>query len=139
MTSLRTIRSLALLASVAAAIAFSPFAHAEEGEGGGGDLQKKIQAKMEKILELMRANEAALLKLSTGKAAATKKVDVEVPDAPKAEGASGTKGSDGAGASGEGTSGKDVTKEIEKLLESVTHKGGSIPDEIKQLIEMIPL
>ena len=118
---------------------FAPAAHAEEE--AGGDLKKKIQAKMEKILELMRENEAALLKLSTGKAAATKKVDVEVPEADGkkgsgqkgAEGASGSAGS--AGAKGDGA----AAKEIEKLLETLSKKGGIIPDEIKQLVEMIPL
>ena len=122
---------------------FAPAAYAEDGADDGGDLKKKIQAKMEKILALMGENEAALLKLSTGKATATKKVDVEVPDADGkkgagSEGASGAAG--GSGSSGAaGATGKSASEEITKLLETVTKKGGSIPDEIKQLVEMIPL
>ena len=139
MTPLRT---LALFGLLAAAIAFSPSAYAEEGEGGGAndELKKKIQQKMEKILELMRENEAALLKLSTGKAAETKKVDVEVPEGTSSA-KKDPKGSDGA--SGEkgksGSKGEAAGKKIEELLAGLSKKGGSIPDEIKQLIEMIPL
>lgn len=153
MKPLPKLRSLALFALVAAALAFAPSAYApsayaEDGPEAGGDLKKKIQEKMEKILQLMRENEEALLKLSTGKAAETRKVDVEIPDGDAkkgggsdgaksdgAEGASGSSGSKGAA----GSTGEDAVKKMEQLLESVSKKGGSIPDEIKQLVEMIPL
>ena len=117
---------------------FAPTAHAEEGEAAGGDLKKKIQQKMEKILKLMRENEEALLKLSTGKSAKTKRVDVDVPPPDGAGNKGGASGATGTSGS-EGASGKDAAKELEKLLETVSEKGGSIPSELKQLVEMIPL
>lgn len=147
MKPLPKLRSLVLFALIAAALAFAPAAYAEDGEQGGGDLKKKIQEKMEKILQLMRDNEAALLKLSTGKAATTRKVDVEIPDGTTSKGSgsgdpSGDK-ADGSSGKSDGSSGaakgEDAVKQMEKLLESVSKKGGSIPDEIKQLVEMIPL
>jgi len=133
-----SIRSIALLLMLAGAVLLAPSAFAEEGEGEGpgNDLKKKIQAKMEKILKLMRDNEAALLKLSSGKAAATRKVDVEVPEG-QPQGGADKNGEAKKG--GEGAEGENAAKEIEKLLESVSKKGGSIPDELKQLVEMIPL
>ena len=130
--------SPALAIVVAGALAFfAPAAHAEDG--AGGDLKKKIQEKMEKILKLMRENEAALLKLSTGASAKTKRVDVEVPEGDSsAGGSSGASGAKGASGS-EGAGGEDAAKELEKLLETVSKKGQSIPGELKQLVEMIPL
>lgn len=148
MKPLPKLRSLALFALIAAALAFAPAAYAEDGEQGGGDLKKKIQEKMEKILQLMRDNEAALLKLSTGKAATTSKVDVEIPDSTTSKGSgsgdeSGDKSGDKSGGKSGGSSGtakgEDAVKEIEKALESLSTKGGIIPDEIKQVVEMIPL
>ena len=134
-----SIRSLALLVMLAGAVLLSPAAFAEDGEGAGNDLKKdlkkKIRAKMEKILKLMRDNEAALLKLSTGTAAKTRTVEVEVPEGQP----EGGKAGEGAAGTKSGPSGEGAVQEIEKLLESVSKQGGSIPDELKQLVEMIPL
>jgi len=130
-----SIRSLALLVMLAGAVLLSPAAFAEDGEGAGDDLKKKIRAKLEKILKLMRDNEAALLKLSTGTAAKTRKVEVDVPEGQPQGGEAGK----GDAGSKSGPSGESAVEEIKKLLESVSKKGGSIPDELKQLVEMIPL
>ena len=138
MKPLPKLRSLALFALIAAALAFAPAAYAEDGEQGGGDLKKKIQEKMEKILQLMRDNEAALLKLSTGKAATTSKVDVKIPDEIP-DGTTGKGSGSGDKSGGSSGKGEDAVKEIEKALESLSKKGGTIPDEIKQVVEMIPL
>jgi hypothetical protein len=112
-------------------VAWAPVARAEDEPGG--DLKAQIKKKMEAILELMRANEEALLKLSTGSAAETKRVDVPVP-----EGEQGGQAESGNGAAG-GQQGKEAAEALRRLLDDQRSKGGRIPDELKQLVEMIPL
>jgi hypothetical protein len=116
----------------------APTAIAEEG--GGDDLEKKIKAKMERILELMKKNEEALLELSTGSAAETKRVDVPVPPAEGTEGPAGNQGSSGADGKGEGKStGAEAEKALRELAEGQRKEGGTIPGELRELVELIPL
>ena len=95
-------------------------------------MKARIKKKMERILELMSKNESALLKLSTGSTAKTRKIDVPVP--PGEEGA-GNAGS----SSGSAGAGNEAADELAKLASSARKEGGMIPDELKQLVEMIPL
>lgn len=135
---------IALLLLPLLMLAFAVPAWAEDEEGAKNDLKARIQKKMAGILELMKQNEAALLKLSTGKSAATKKVDVEVPD-PQAAGSSSDGASGGSSSGGEGTSGAagtkggEIGKKLDELIRGQRKTGGTIPDELKQLVEMIPL
>lgn len=122
------LRPYALAGLLGLCVALAPSAFAEEEEGN--DLSKQIQEKMEKILELMKSNETALLKLSTGKEAVTKKVDVPVPPGEKAP-----KG----GGGGAGLSQDEIAKRLEELIGTHRKEGGSIPGEIKELVKMIPL
>jgi hypothetical protein len=122
---------IALLAAGALALA-APSARAEGEEGGGGDLKERIKKKMERILELMKKNEEALIVLSTGEAAETKRVDVPVPEGQP----SGKSGDSGEGA-GEG--GKKAAEELGRLAERSRKEGGAIPGELRELVEMIPL
>jgi len=118
-------------------VALAVPARAEGEEGAGGDLKEKIKKKMEGILELMKQNEAALLRLSTGKSAQTTKVEVEVPDQPPS-GASGSEGSSGA-AGASGSKGTEIGEKLDELIKGQREGGGQIPDQLKQLVEMIPL
>jgi hypothetical protein len=147
---------LALLAPVLPA----PEAWAEEGAEAGDDLEAKIKAKFEHILELMRQNEEALLRLSAGKDGQPRRVDVEIPPPPagagqgaagegagsagtgstgtggEAGGESGAEGGEGAKGAVEGT--EAIRQEMQRLLESMTRGAGTIPEEIKELVQLIP-
>ncbi len=124
------LRRIALAVSTAFLVASIPnLAHAEEG--GPQDTKAKIKAKMEKILKLMKANEKALLALSSNKDAKTVRVGVDVPPPEGASGNAGTDGSEGSSASGE------ITKKLEELLKA-QKSSGEIPGEMKKLVEMIP-
>jgi len=126
------LRSIALLLLFALGLALAPAARAEEG-APQDDLKERIKKQMEKILDLMSKNEAALLKLSTANVAKTHKIDVPVPEGKS--GASGTPGGD-AGAS---QAGREAAKALEKLANEAREQGGMIPEELKKLVEMIPL
>jgi hypothetical protein len=137
----------------ACAIAFgavaAPSARAED-EGGGGDPQKeleaKIKAQMEKIVRLMKENEDALLNAASRGGKAPSGVDVVPPEGSamdgSAPGADGSKnGSNGEGATGPATGpkkGEDARKAIEELMRLTVQQGGTIPKEIEELVKLIP-
>lgn len=156
----------ALLAAATAALVLvlgAGTARAEEGGAPGDDVRAQIKAKMERILKMMRENEDALLRLSSGREAATRKPEIEIP--PPQEGAgesgqgadsagnggeSGRSGSQGGGAGEEGNpgaggpsgteggalpgSGGEAVRTLDEILKGTE----PIPDEIKQLVQMIP-
>ena len=125
--------ALLLVPVFALTLAAAP-AWADDGEGpGGGDLKQRIQKKMQSILELMKQNEAALLKLSTGKSATTKKVDVAVPPESKGGGASGAEGTSGQS----GAQGQKIREKMDELISGQRKSGGQIPDELKQLTVLL--
>ena len=129
-----------LVPAFALALALAPLARAEDGEGQSQDLKKRIQQKMEKILELMKKNEEALLKLSTGQKGKPQRVDIDPPEQPQgSEGTSGGDASGGTAGGAGGTAGSEGEDAVRKLEEIVRAQGGAIPDELKQLVEMIPL
>lgn len=126
----------------------APTASAEDG--AGQDTKAKIKAKMEKILELMKANEKALIELSVGKDAKPKRVDIDVPPPESAAGGSGGSGGSAGGGSAGGSSGSagsegssggaaggGAAEKLEELLKQM-QQGGGIPKELKELVEMIP-
>lgn len=114
----------------------APTASAEDG--AGQDTKAKIKAKMEKILELMKANEKALIELSVGKDAKPKRVDIDVPPPESAAGGSGgSGGSSGSAGGSSGSSGGGAAEKLEELLKQM-QQGGGIPKELKELVEMIP-
>lgn len=131
-------RLVAIALSAALLLLLSPtLARAEDG--APTDTKAKIKAKMEKILKLMRANEKALLELSAGSNARTKRVDIDVPPSSGSSGSSSSGSSSGGsagGANGESASG-EITKKLEQLLKS-QKSGGAIPGELKELVELIP-
>jgi hypothetical protein len=147
-------RSLtALLAAGCLAVA-APYARAAD-EAGPEDPRAKLKAQVEKILKLMRENEAALLEASTAGGAAPKGPDVKVPDVPPAPGSPETpppgtpppsgQGSDGAnggaagGSSGSpGTSGADARKRLEEIIKGQQQGASRIPEELAELVRMIP-
>lgn len=141
--------SLLVVPAFVLALVMAPAARAEEGQGQ--DLTKQIQKKMEKILELMKRNEEALLKLSTGQKAKTERVDIEPPppDGSNSSGSdangSDSNGSDSNGSKANGSGGKsgngnsEGAEAVRKIEEILRAQGGTIPDELKQLVEMIPL
>ncbi len=115
------LRPLAVVLLLAGVFLCAPVAWADEEAPEG--LEAKIKKKMAEIRELMRKNEEALLALSTGKSAEPKAVEVPVPEGKDA---SGSKGADGAG-------------KLDELIKGTRANGGRIPDELKRLVEMIPL
>ncbi len=137
----RRIRSsiLALAASVALCAVPATLSAEEEGPGA---VEKKIKEQMEKILKLMKENEDALLKLSTGKSADPKGVDIEPPvppegSPPPSSGGSGSSGSGASGGGAGGSKGDDIRRKLEELLEQ--QRGSSrIPGELEALVRMIP-
>lgn len=117
-----------LVMLMGAAFCLAPAAVAEDGPEQGEDLKAKIKKQMAEILELMKQNEQALLELSTGGDASTRRIDVPVPEGEKAEGAA-------AGA----PDGGKIRKKLEELVKKQRGSSGKIPAELKRLVEMIPL
>jgi hypothetical protein len=99
---------------------------AEEG-APDGDTRAKIKKKMEEILGLMRENEEALLALSTGGDARTRRVDVEVPegDEPPPRGAAGAQGG-------------EAEERLRELIGGSRRRGEQIPEALGELVRMIP-
>lgn len=110
--------------------AFAVPAFAEEPSGE--ELKERIKKQMEKILDLMKKNESALLELSTGAEAEPKRVDVDV-DTPKGE-----QGKSGSGTDA-GAKGRDIAEKMDELIGGQRKGGKAIPGELKRLVEMIPL
>jgi len=116
-----------------------PTAYAEpEGEE---DVSAKIQKQMQKIIELMRQNEQALLDLSTGKDGRPVRVDVTPPELPESA-VPGESGSEKSGSQGEGADpkgGSDAARALEELIRSQRKTSEQIPDELEELVRMVPL
>ncbi len=126
------------------ALATPAFA-ADEGSAQD-ELKAKIKKKMEEIRRLMAENEKALLELSTGSDGKPRRVDVDVPDQP---GGASQGGSDKSGASGSddgadkgsasgAPSGEDIARRLRELIQGQRGQGQRIPQEIEQLLKMIP-
>ena len=129
-------------------------ARAEDGPPSPqDDVRAKIKAQVEKILKLMRENEAALLEASTAGGAAPKGADVKVPDLPPAptgttpppEGGGNGQGNDGAsGSQGKGggstgpATGEEIRKRLEELINGQQKGAAKIPDELAELVKMVP-
>jgi hypothetical protein len=146
-------RSLtALLAAGCLAIA-APAARAAD-EAGPEDPRAKLKAQVEKILKLMKENETALLEASMAGGAAPKGPDVKVPDVPPAPGApgspetpppgapppSGASGSEGTppGGGSPGTRGEEIRKRLDEIIKGQQTGSSRIPDELAELVRMIP-
>ena len=132
------------LALVAFLLAPPSYAEGEGEEGGAAGIEKKVQQQMEKILQLMRENEKAILDASRGGSKQPAGVEVTPPDAagmdvavPPPEG-----GTPPGGTPPPGTTppprGDDVRRRMEDLVKQMQGKGGSIPGEIEALLQMIP-
>jgi len=129
-------------------------AFAEEGDGPADDPRAKLKAQAEKILRLMRENEAALLEASTLGGAQPKGPDVPIPDTPPApspsssqgspQGSGGTNGggssggSNGGSSGGSGARGEEIRRKLEELIKGQQQGAGRIPDELAQLVQMLP-
>ena len=132
-------RMFSIAALLLAGLLFAPIAWAEDGEPEGNDISEEIKKQMDKILQLMKDNQDALIKLSANQDAETKKVDVTVPPSDSKDGASSKDGAKGDGQSGEaGTSGQSAAEAIKKLLEGQQKGSTKIPSEIEELLQMIP-
>jgi hypothetical protein len=131
----------ALLLLLAGAVAFAPAAWAEDEGAPPDDLKAKVKKKLEKVLELMRQNEVALLKLSTGGAAAPKRVDLEPPPQNGGESSGGESSGSAAGgdSNGAGPSSEEISRKLDELIKGQQGASGPIPDELKQVVKMIPL
>jgi hypothetical protein len=129
----------ALLLITAAFFCCAPLARAEPQ--GGEDVSEKIQKQMQKIIELMRKNEQALLDLSTGKDGQPVRVDVTPPDLPESEQPkSGQPGGEGSpGERPDPKRGSDAAKALEELIRAQRQTSEKIPDELAELVRMVPL
>jgi|GEM_PF-2678186 len=144
-------RLLRRLLAVAAGVALLPVlagpVRAEDGEGGDSPeaLQAKIKAQMEKVIRLMRENQQALLEASLGSGKKPEGAEVKPPDTPEAppspSGEAGMAGGDpgmGGGSPPPGGEGDDVRRKIEELIRTTQATGGAIPNELEELVRMIP-
>ena len=123
----------------------SPAARAEEG-AEMDEASKKVKEQMEKILELMRQNEDALLQISTGARDEPRRVDVQIPDVPPggegggAAGESGASGQGGtsSGAQGRSAAGREAVQKLEEIIRGQRSTSGQIPGELEELVRMVP-
>lgn len=142
---------------------------AEDGPTPQEDLRSKLKAQVEKILKLMRENEAALLEASTAGGVAPKGPEVKVPDLPPsptppppdgggsgqgnpggaaggsppgggpAGGAPPSGGSNGGAAGGGPGRGEEIRKRLDELIQGQQQGASKIPDELEQLVKMVPM
>ena len=108
--------------AVTLGVALSVPAWAEPAEGEESDIAAEIQKQMEKIIRLMEESERALLALSAGGKERPKAVPVEVdpPEQPPA-------------------AGESAEKALDELAKKQRSAAGSIPDELAELVRMVPL
>ena len=103
----------------------SPSVYAEDESEG---LEARLRKQMEKILELMRQNEEALLKLSTGTKAEPKAVKIDPP----------TPSPSGSPSSSGGSGGSEIRRKLDELMKSRRRGSRQIPGELEKLVRMIP-
>lgn len=138
MRPLKTLTT-ALLLITAAFLFCAPLARAEPQ--GGDDVSEKIQKQMQKIIELMRKNEQALLDLSTGKDGRPVRVDVTPPDLPESDPPKSGQPESGqaGGERPDPKRGSDAAKALEELIRSQRQTSEAIPSELEELVRMVPL
>ena len=142
-------RTLTALLAAGCLTVAAPYARAAD-EAGPEDPRAKLKAQVEKILKLMRENETALLEASMAGGAAPKGPDVKVPDVPPAPGAPGAPetpppsgaGSEGtpsgSGSGSAGTRGEEIRKRLDEIIKGQQSGSNRIPDELAELVRMIP-
>ncbi len=123
---------------------------ADEGEEGPTSIEQKLKAQMEKILRLMRENQKALLEAARGSGKKPDGVEVPVPDDPSGMGGAGSDAGMEGGRPPEGGTpppggtppaggrGEDIRRRMEEILKTTEQKGGAIPQELEELVRMIP-
>jgi hypothetical protein len=102
---------------------------AAAAEPEGASVADKLREQARKILDLMRRNEDALLRLSTGAEAKTTKPDVDIPP-PSAPSAPPTGAAPAEGA--------EAAKSLEELIQAQRGSARRIPGEIEEFIRLIP-
>jgi hypothetical protein len=132
-----------LFTAGAALLALGSFAArpASAEDESEGDLRQKIQKQMEKILQLMRENEKALLVASSGGEADPTSPEVVVPpgEASKESGEKPSGEPSGGAAGGDpGTRGEEIRRRLEEVLSGQGAKSRAIPRELEELVKMIP-
>jgi hypothetical protein len=147
-----------ILAAGCLSLAARP-ARAEDGPTPQEDTRAKVKAQVEKMLKLMRENEAALLEASSAGGNAPKGPDVKVPELPPSPSGQnpqggGEQGGNGSGANGGtppsggssnggtppngGNRGEEIRKRLDELIQGQQQGSGKIPGELETLIEMVP-
>lgn len=115
-----------------------------EGEEEMDPVSAEVKAQMEKIIELMRENERALLEISTGGKAAPKQVDVDVTPPPSDAGgssgqASGSEGSEGSqGGESAPERAREAVRALDEVIRTQRQTGAKIPGELEELVRMVP-
>lgn len=160
----RWTRLLAATVAASGLLSLPLFARADDGAGDDEqqEVAKKIREQMDKILRLMRDNEAKLLEAARQGTERPGAIDVKTPQPPEGKGGqaagmdsggmdsggmddsamgeSGSAGMDGAKGDG-GTpvdTGRKAKAAIDELLDGVRKDGAKIPKELEELIRMIP-
>lgn len=146
---MRFSRSLTALLAAGCLFLAAPLARADDAPPPD-DAKAKLKAQVEKILKLMRENEAALLEASTTGGAAPKGPDVKIPEPPPnpsgtppqsgENGGAGTNGGNTGGSNGgnAGARGDEIRKRLEELIKGQQSGSSKIPGEIAELVKMIP-
>jgi hypothetical protein len=130
----RGFRLPGLLAVAAALLLSARPAPAQPEEGGPAeDLLARVVRQMEKVLELMRENEAALLAVSTRGGEAPRPVEVKPPEGDgRPSGAAPTAEDPAARA-------EAIRRRMDELLRGQEGTARRIPAELEELVRMIPL
>ena len=150
---MRFSRSLTALLAAGCISLAAPLARADDAPPPD-DLKAQVKAQVEKILKLMKENETALLEASMAGGAAPKGPDVKVPDVPPAPGApgspetpppgapppSGAGGAEGtpSGSGTPGTRGEEIRKRLDEIIKGQQAGSSRIPEELAELVRMIP-
>lgn len=127
------------LAGTGLLLAAAPAAHAE-GEEGGPSIEEQIKEQMKKVIQLMKENEQAILEASRGSGKKPEGVQVTPPPDEGSATKPPPEGSTGKKPEGEAppAKGQDIQKRMDELIKSTQSGGGMIPQELEQLIRMIP-
>jgi hypothetical protein len=102
-------------------------------------IRAKLKEQIEKILRLMKENEDALLRVSTGLSGTPKKPEIELPPS-SSEGKPPPEGGkeDAPPAEDEEAQRAEIVRRIKALLEGQREVSREIPAELKELIRLIP-
>src|SRR5262245_25177270 len=133
MTTSTRLRASATIAALALSLAAwrAPIARAE-GDGASPS-EPSLQELMEKVVQMMRSSERALLEAS--RSGGSKPTSVDVPRPPATDGGAAPPSGAPPPATKEGEAAK---KGLDEILSGARTTGGRIPRELEDILSRIP-